>query len=40
LVRDLDEAVKEVNLLGEHKEESSQKITELEALCKSLREDA
>jgi hypothetical protein len=24
LVRDLDEAIKEVNLLGEHKEESSQ----------------
>jgi chromosome segregation ATPase len=40
LVRDLDEAVKEVKLLGEHKEESSQKITELEALCKRLREDA
>jgi hypothetical protein len=40
LVRDLDEAVKEVTLLGEHKEESSQKITELEALCKRLREDA
>jgi chromosome segregation ATPase len=39
LVRDLDEAIKEVNLLGEHEEESSQKITELEALCKSLRED-
>jgi acetoin utilization deacetylase AcuC-like enzyme len=34
----LDEAVKEVKLLGEH-EESSQKITELEALCKKLRED-
>jgi hypothetical protein len=34
LVRDLDEAVKEVNLLGEHEEESHQKITELEALCK------
>jgi hypothetical protein len=29
LVRDLDEAIKEVNLLGEHEEESSQKITEL-----------
>jgi hypothetical protein len=29
-----------VNLLGEHEEESSQKITELEALCKRLREDA
>jgi peptidoglycan hydrolase CwlO-like protein len=27
-------------LLGEHEEESSQKITELEALCKRLREDA
>jgi chromosome segregation ATPase len=39
LVRNLDEAVKEVKLLGEHKEESSQKITELEALCKKLRED-
>jgi hypothetical protein len=40
LVRGLDEAVKEVKLLGEHEEESSQKITELEALCKRLREDA
>jgi Fic family protein len=30
----------EVKLLGEHEEESSQKITELEALCKRLREDA
>jgi hypothetical protein len=39
LVRDLDEVVKEVNLLEEHEEESSQKITELEALCKRLRED-
>jgi hypothetical protein len=38
LVRDLDEAIKEVKLLGEHEEESSQKITELEALCKKLRE--
>jgi peptidoglycan hydrolase CwlO-like protein len=38
LVQDLDEAVKE--LLGEHEEESSQKIMELEALCKRLREDA
>jgi hypothetical protein len=27
LVRDLDEAIKEVKLLGEHEEESSQKIT-------------
>jgi hypothetical protein len=40
LVWDLDEAIKEVNLLGEHEEESSQKITELEALCKRLRDDA
>jgi predicted nuclease with TOPRIM domain len=40
LVQDLDEAVKEVNLLGEHEEESSQKITELETLYKRLREDA
>jgi hypothetical protein len=40
LVCDLDKAIKEVNLLGENEEESSQKITELEALCKRLREDA
>jgi hypothetical protein len=40
LVRDLDEVVKEFNLLGEHEEESSQKIIELAALCKRLREDA
>jgi hypothetical protein len=40
LVQDLDEAIKEVNLLGEHEEESSQKVTELEAVCKRLREDA
>jgi hypothetical protein len=40
LVRDLDEAMKEVKLLGEHEEKSSQKITGLEALCKRLREDA
>jgi hypothetical protein len=39
LVRDLDEVIKEVNLLGEYEEESSQKITELEAMCKRLRED-
>jgi hypothetical protein len=39
LVQDLDEAIKEVNLLGEHEKESSQKITELDALCKRLRED-
>jgi hypothetical protein len=39
LVQDLDEAVREVKLLGEHEEESSQKITELEAICKKLRED-
>jgi hypothetical protein len=35
----LDEAIKEVKLLGEHEEESSQKITELEAPCKKMRED-
>jgi hypothetical protein len=40
LVRDLDEAIKEVKLLGEHEEESRQKITEQEALCKRLMEDA
>jgi hypothetical protein len=40
LVQDLDEGIKEVNLLGEHEEESSQKITELEAICNWLREDA
>jgi hypothetical protein len=40
LVRDLDEAVKEVKLLGEHEEESSQKIMEPEALSKRLWEDA
>jgi hypothetical protein len=39
LVRDLDEVVKGVNLLGEHEEESSQKITKLVALCMRLRED-
>jgi hypothetical protein len=39
LVRNLDEAVKEVKLLGEPKEESGRKITELEALCKKLRDD-
>jgi hypothetical protein len=40
LVQDLDEAIREVNLLGEHEEESSQKIIELETLFKRLREDA
>jgi myosin heavy subunit len=39
LVQDLDEPIKEVKLLGEHEEELSQKIIELEALCKKLRED-
>jgi predicted nuclease with TOPRIM domain len=39
LVRNLEEAVKEVKLLGEHEEESGRKITELEALCKKLRDD-
>jgi hypothetical protein len=39
LVQNLDEAVKEVKLLGGHGEESSQKITELEALRQRLRDD-
>jgi hypothetical protein len=39
LVQDLDEAIKEVKLLGEHEEESSEKFTKLEALCKKLRDD-
>jgi hypothetical protein len=39
LVRNLDEAIKEVKLLGEHEEESSRKITELETLGKKLRDD-
>jgi hypothetical protein len=39
LVQNLDEAVKEVKLLGEHEEESGRKVTELEALCKRVRED-
>jgi peptidoglycan hydrolase CwlO-like protein len=40
LVRVLNEAIKEVNLLGENEEESNQKITEVEALCKRSRKDA
>jgi hypothetical protein len=40
LVQDLDEAIKEANLLGEHEEESSQKITQLDTLCNRLREHA
>jgi hypothetical protein len=39
LVWYLDEAIKEIKLLGEHEEEASWKIMELEALCKKLRED-
>jgi hypothetical protein len=39
LVWDLDEAIKEVKLLGDHEEESTHKITELEALCNKLWED-
>jgi hypothetical protein len=39
LVQNLDDVVKEVKLLGEHGEESSWKITKLEALCQRLRED-
>jgi hypothetical protein len=38
LVRDLDEAMKENKQLGEHGEEASQNITELEALRKQLTE--
>jgi hypothetical protein len=38
LVRDLD--INEIKMLGEHEEESSQKIIELEAHYKRLREDA
>jgi hypothetical protein len=39
LVRDLHEAIL-VKLLGEHGDEASQKITELETLCKKYTEDA
>jgi hypothetical protein len=39
LVQNLDEAIKEVKLLGEHGEKSSRKIIELEALCQRLRDD-
>jgi hypothetical protein len=39
LVQGIDEAIKEVKLLEEHEGESSQKITELGALCKKLREN-
>jgi hypothetical protein len=39
LVQNLDEAIKEIKLLGEHEEESGRKITELEALCKKLGND-
>jgi hypothetical protein len=39
LVQDLEEAIKEVKLLGDLEEESIQKIIELKALCKKLRED-
>jgi hypothetical protein len=39
LVQNLDETIKEVKLLEEHGEESSRKITELEALCQRLRDD-
>jgi hypothetical protein len=35
LVRDLDEAIKEVKLLGEHEEELSQEIPELEPYARS-----
>jgi hypothetical protein len=39
LVQNMDEAVMEVKLLGEHGEELSRKITKLEALCQRLRDD-
>jgi hypothetical protein len=39
LVQNLDEAIKEVKLLGEHGEESSWKITKLETLCQRLKDD-
>jgi hypothetical protein len=34
LTRDLDEAVKEIQQLGNHGEEASRRIIELKALCK------
>jgi hypothetical protein len=40
LVQDLDKAVKEVKMLGEHGEEANRKITKLKALCKKYVEDA
>jgi hypothetical protein len=40
MVQDLDEVIKEVKLLGENGVEASQKVIELEALCKRLREYA
>jgi hypothetical protein len=39
LLRNLDEAIKVVKLQGEHEEELDRNITELEALCKKLRND-
>jgi hypothetical protein len=39
LVRNLHKAIMEVKWLGQHEEESSWKITELETLCKKLRND-
>jgi hypothetical protein len=38
-VRDLDEVVKEIQYLGNHGEEASQRITKIEAQCKQ-KEDA
>jgi hypothetical protein len=40
LVRDLDEDINEIRQLGEHGEEASRKVTELEALCKQHVEAA
>jgi hypothetical protein len=40
LTRDLDEAMKEIRQLGNHGEEGSWRIAELEALCKQKEDDA
>jgi chromosome segregation ATPase len=38
LKQELDEAMKEICQLGDHEEEASRRITELEALCKQNEE--
>jgi hypothetical protein len=40
LTKDLNEAMKEIRQLGDHGEEASQRIIELEALCKQHKEAA